>query len=146
MFTFATDYFLFVLIATLGVIQLAASVEGLKAILFFKNPFVARILGLILIVIGFVLFFSTGERNINDYEGGLDANAQSLFFFLAAISAGLITFSVTSIVNMNMKPKNVWPTKGLDNLKTTVYVQILIHNWKYWSRNWRQQMKNYFSG
>ena len=155
MFTFATDYFLFVFVATLGVIQLAASLSKLDGLLIFKSPPVARILGLVLTIAPFIWFFATGDgtapegrlaRNINDFEGGLDAPTQSLFFFLGAIAGGGVTFAVSSIVNMRMHRGDPSPYDGLDSLKDTNYVRALLHSLGYWWRNWRTQTKSYFSG
>ena len=146
MFTFATDYFLLVFVATLGVIQLAASLAGLKGLVVFKSPFVARPLGLALVVAAFIFFFSTGERNLNDYEGGLDANTQALFFFLGVLAGGGVTFVGSSVVNMRMKAAGPMPNGGFDALREANYVRALARSLGYWSRNWRQQMRSYFSG
>ncbi|MCI0796941.1 MAG: hypothetical protein J4N99_08985, partial [Chloroflexi bacterium] len=92
MFTFATDYYLLVLVAGIGTIQFAASLSDLKGLLFFQRPLLSRGLGLALIVLAFVWFFSVSERNISDHDGALDANTQALFFFLAVLSSGAFTF------------------------------------------------------
>ena len=146
MLTFATDYFLLVFIATLGVIQLAASLGGLKGLLVFKSPFVARPLGLALVIGSFLLFFSTDERNLNDYQGGLDANTQALFFFLGVLAGGGVTFVGSSVINLRMKNDSPLTHGGFDALRETNYVWSLARSLGYWSRNWRQQMKSYFSG
>ncbi|MCH8205668.1 MAG: hypothetical protein IH956_01530 [Chloroflexi bacterium] len=146
MFTLATDYFLLVFIASLGVIQIAASSGGLNGLLIFKSPIVARALGLALAVAAFILFFSTDERNLNDYEGGLDANTQALFFFLGVLAGGWVTFIGSSLVNIRMKGKDPSPDGGFDALRETNYLRALALSLGYWSRNWRQQMKSYFSG
>ena len=103
MFTFTTDYYIGVFISAMGALQLAASLGGLKGLLFLKSPIVSRTLALTLVVAGFVLFFSTGSRNINDYEGGLDAPTQGLFFFLGAFTAVLVTLALSSLVNYRMR-------------------------------------------
>ncbi len=77
MFTFATDYFLLVFVCVLGVLQIVASIGGLRGLLILKSPILARGLGGALIVAAFIWFFSTATRNINDYEGGIDANTQA---------------------------------------------------------------------
>ena len=86
MFTFATDYFLLVFVACVGVVQVAASSGRMTGLLIFKSPLVARTLGSAVAVSAFVWFFSTGTRNINDYEGGLDGPTQALFFFLGSFA------------------------------------------------------------
>ena len=146
MFTFATDYFILVVVATVGVIQIAASVGRLKGLLFFKSPITARKMGFLLVVGAFIWFFSTGERNINDYQGGLDANTQALFFFLGALAGGGATFLASSVVNMRMTGDGTSPEDGLDALKSTTYARALGHSLAYWWREWRTQMKRYFFG
>ena len=145
MFTFVTDYFLLVFAAAIGTIQIAASLGKLNGLLFFKNPWIARGLGIVLIVSSFVWFFSTGDRNINDYEGGADANTQALFFFLGVLAAGGFTFVVSSIINIRMSGAEPSPSAGLDNLRDTNFLRALIFSLDYWRKRWRQ-MKSYFSG
>ena len=146
MITFATDYFLLVFIASIGVLQIAASAGSLNGLLIFKSPLIARTLGAIFVVTGFVLFFSTGERNINDYEGGLDANTQALFFFLGTMAGGGVTFLVSSVVNLRMKRGDPSPESGFDALRDTNYLRALAGSLAYWWKNWRTQTKRYFSG
>ena len=144
MFTFATDYYITVFISTVGVLQFAASVGGLNGLLIFKSPIVARSLGLALAAAGFVVFFSTGFRNINDYEGGLDAPTQGLFFFFGAGSALLVTLAVSSLVNYRMRGPDVEPEVGMDSLRDSSYAFALAQSIVYWCRNWRTQTKSYF--
>lgn len=146
MFTFATDYFLLSTVATVGVIQISASMGRLNGLLLFKSHLAARLLGLMMIVAAFVWFFSTGDRNINDYEGGLDANTQALFFFLGVMSGGAITFVISSLVNFRKSGGPHEPGGGLNALKDSSYFRALTESIKYWWKNWRSQMKRYFFG
>lgn len=146
MFTFATDYFLLVFVASLGVLQIAASLAHLKGLLIFKPPLVSRALGLLLFVGAFVMFFSTGTRNINDYEGGLDAPTQGLFFFLGAFAGLGVTLMLSSLVNLRMNGGRPSPEAGLDALRETNYISALRLSLGYWSRAWRTRTKSYFSG
>ena len=132
MFTFATDYCIGVFVSTLGVLQLAFSVGGIRGMLVFKSPLVARALGLALAIAGFVLFFSTGTRNINDYEGGLDAPTQALFFFLGAFAAVIVTLVLTSIINYRMRGPDPGPEAGIDSLRDTNYALSLARSLRYW--------------
>jgi len=102
MFTFAVDYFIMVFVASLGVMQAAASVGGLRGLLVFKNPLIARTLGIAIAIAAIVWFFAVAERNINDYEGGLDSNQQGLLFFLAVAASGVLTCALTSLWNRRM--------------------------------------------
>jgi hypothetical protein len=146
MFNFVTDYFILIFVASVGVIQAAASIGGLNGLLVFKSPYVARTLGVGLVLAAFIWFFSTGERNINDYSGGLDANEQAIFFFLGVLAGGVFTFLLTSIVNAGMNGSEPSPEDGMDALKEASYFSALAHNLDYWRRNWRTQIKRYFFG
>ena len=146
MITFATDYFFLVFVATIGVLQIAASLGRLNGLLLFKGHLIAGVIGLVLILGAFVWFFETGDRNINDYEGGLDAPTQALFFFLGGFAGVGVTLAVSSVVNLRMNGKQPAPDEGLDALRGTNYVRALSLSLRYWIREWRTQMKSYFSG
>ena len=146
MFTFATDYYLCVLVATIGVLQIACSIGGIRGLLVFKSPLVARTVGLVLAVSAFVWFFGSGTRNLNDYQGGLDANTQALFFFFGAFTGVIVTFAVASVVNIHMMGPDAEPGAGLDAVRDTAYATALVRSLSYWRKNWRTQMKDYFSG
>ena len=145
MFCFTIDYYIMVVIAACGVLQIAASVGRLDALLLFKTPLAARALGVILAVAGPVLFFATAERNINDYEGGLDGNFQGLFFLLGTLTALALTAVVTSFINRNMSA----PTQienGIGSLNRTTYVRALADNIGFLRKNWRTWTRPYFFG
>ena len=148
MFSFAIDYYLMVVIAATGVLQVAASVGKLNALLLFKSTLLSRTLGIALAAIGPVLFFATGERNINDYEGGLDGNFQGLYFILGTMTALALTIAVTSLLNRNM----AHPTQienGMESLKRTNFIRALANNIRFISkhgRTWRTWTKPYFFG
>lgn len=147
MFTFATDYCISVFISTLGALQLAFSAAGLRALLIFKGDFAARALGLALAVGGFALFFLMEPRNINDYEGGLDAPAQALFFFYGALAALAFTLALTSAINRRMvAPKeDDAPEAGIDSLRETNYAASAARGVSHWRRHWRTWTKRCFS-
>ena len=97
MLSFAFDYFLFIFFASFGIVQFAASKSGLASILIFRSPKLSRIIGITLIVISAGVFFLTDNRNINDYEGGLDANQQAYLFVLASFASLVATMAIGSI-------------------------------------------------
>ena len=147
MFTFATDYCIGVFISTLGALQFAFSVGGLRALLIFQRALIARSLGLALAVAGFAFFFLTEFRNINDYEGGLDAPSQALFFFCGAAAALVFTLALTSAINRRMvaPEEEDDPEAGIDSLRNTNYAASLSRGAAHWSRHWRTWTKRYFS-
>ena len=148
MFSFAVDYYLMVVIAAIGVLQIVASVGNLSALLFFKSTLWSRTFGIALIIIGPVLFFAAAERNINDYEGGLDGNFQGLYFILGTMTALALTAVVSSFANRGM----AHPTQienGIESLKRTNYIRALSNNIRFLSkhgRTWRTWTKPYFFG
>ena len=146
MSAFAIDYILFVFVASLGVIQIAASMGRLNGLLILKSPMVARLLSSILTVAAFIWFFATDTRNLNDYEGGLDANEQAVLFLLGALTAAVVTLGVSSIVNARMNGGDSAPDDGLDALKDGNYITALLHSLRYWRREWRTRTKPYFFG
>ena len=146
MLTFSTDYCLFVFAATVGVIQTAASLGQLRGLLIFKSPAVARVFGLALVAAAVVWFFCSEDRNLNDYEGGLDGVVQARLFFFGALSAVAATLGLSSLLNVRMKVGVPAPGEGLDALKRTNYARALAQSLRYWRREWRTQTKRYFFG
>lgn len=146
MISFTADYCIAVFISSAGVLQFAFSLGGLRGLLLFKSALVARTLGLATAILGFAIFFGTGTRNINDYEGGLDAPDQALFFSLSALAAFATTLIVSPLVNRRMKGTGFDADAGLDALRDSNYVSALRHSILYWRSNWRTQTKRYFFG
>ncbi len=146
MINFTADYCIAVFVSTLGVLQFAFSVGGLRGLLFFKRALVARVGGLGTAILGFALFFGSGERNINDYEGGLDAPDQALYFSLSALTAFAATLIASSLVNRRMKGADAGPDAGLDALRESNYATALSRGLTHWRSNWRTLTKRYFSG
>lgn len=145
MIGFAFDYYLMVVAAAGGVLQIAASIGELDALLFFKSKIRARALGAALVAAGLTLFFGTAERNINDYDGGLDGNFQLILFLLGTITALALTAAATSLVNRDMNgPSRI--ELGIHSLKRTTYARSLAHNLLHVRNHWRTWTKPYFFG
>ena len=120
----ASDYVIFCFLASLGVLQIAASYSQLRGLLFFQSAFRSISLGLTLIVVGFVWFFGPGPRLVPDTAGGLDGNWQALFFSLSAGAAVIMMLVLSSIINhrrLAAHPSN-W---GLEALRETTYLHII---------------------
>lgn len=146
MLSFTADYCIAVFISTMGVLQFAFSLGGLKGLLFLKSPLAARAVGLAVGILGFSMFFATGARNINDYEGGLDAPDQALYFSLSAIAAFALTLLLSSLVNYGMRGADSDPDSGIDGLRDSNYATALASSITYWRGNWRTLTKRYFFG
>ena len=146
MLTFAADYLFMVTVACVGTVQVAAAFAGLRGLLFIQRASLAKVLGALLIAAGPVLFFGTGERNLNDYEGGLDANEQAIVFFLGVVAGVGVTILVSTVLNRRMKGRDGAPMGGLDSLRDSNFGAALVRSLSYWKRNWRTQTRRYFSG
>ena len=146
MFSFATDYTILVFFATVGAVQVAASLQGLNGLLLLGNRKASRVAGAVVVAAAFVWFFSTGNRNINDYEGGLDANTQALFFFFGAFSALVFTLLASSLVNRRMDGPGPGSRAGLESLRDTTYLRALTHSLALLWRQCRTLMNRSSSG
>ena len=146
MFSFAVDYYLFVSVAALGVIQVAASAGRLHGLVLLRSRLATRAVGLGLAAAAAVWFFAVEDRNINDYEGGLDANVQALLFFLGASTAYAVTLALSSLVNGRARAVDFRPGEGLGALRRTTFARALAHSLGYWRREWRTQIRPYLFG
>ena len=143
---FAADYLILTFVASLATIQIAATLGRLDGLLFIKYPLITRILGALIILGVFIWFFGDEPRNINDTNGGLDANAQAVLFAISGLTAVALTLVVASLINWRMKSGEPLPDEGFDALRKTNFYQALRTNLDYWSKHWRTRMKQYFSG
>ncbi len=123
---FVLDYFLFVFIAALGVLQMVAAYRGLVGLLFIRLRPLAFLVGLAAVPLAFLWFFLSEPRNISDQEGGLDGNQMSGLFAVAAGSALIFTLLVSSISNRSLGGCRQRFDTGLEALKETSYLKALI--------------------
>ncbi|PZC42149.1 MAG: hypothetical protein DK303_001174 [Chloroflexi bacterium] len=84
MLGFHLDYYLCCVIAVSGLLFIATSNRNSSAAV------IPYCLGIILMLTAAILFFSTDNRIINDYQGGLDANEQTGLFALSTLTALII--------------------------------------------------------
>lgn len=134
----ARDYFVMVFLASCGAIQVACAYARLYGLLFLRRPLPSALLGVALMVAGFLWFFAPGPHNIPDYAGGLDGNEQALLFSLASLLSLVLTLSLTSLVNRRgLPPAPAGRPEGLDALRHGTYFQLLQERlgagWRRWS-------------
>ena len=146
MFSFAVDYYLLVTVAAFGVIQVAASLGRLHGLVLLRSNRATWVLGLGLAAAAGAWFFAVEDRNINDYEGGLDANIQALTFFLGASTAYAATLVLSSVVNRRAEAADPQPGEGLGGLRRTTYARALARSLAYWRREWWTRILPYLSG
>ena len=125
--SFAADYVLFIFLASLGVVQLAALKNGLKGLYFIRIPLLNFVAALVLVVGSFVWFFVSEPRNLPDTGGGLDGNQQAMFSVAAAVGAVLFTLATTSLLNAGFGRGEDGRGTGLQALRRTNYFIALRH-------------------
>jgi hypothetical protein len=151
MLTFIGVYFIFIYLASLGVLQIAASYANLNGLSFFTKPNLGYIFGALSIVGGFCWFYIVGNphpevaytisvgdifrygfSNPNPPSTGLILGAgESVFFFLlAAGCAFLTTIAFSSIVKFRISPGTPEEMKeeapeGLEALREMTFFQAI---------------------
>ena len=93
-----------------------------------KNPQKSFVIGFFIMVIAFVWYFGFEKRNINDFEGGLDANMQALFFVISTVTAIVLILIANSILRKGKPETNL--SIGLDVLKESTYLQAIFNRGK----------------
>ena len=125
---FAIEYFFFALFSNLGLLTLIAGKSQLEFMKVIKNPQKAVAIGLFIMFIAFVWYFGFENRNVNDFEGGLDANMQALFFVIATVTAIGLILIANSILRKGKPETNL--SIGLDVLKESTYLQAIFNRGK----------------
>ena len=123
--SFAADYALFIFLASLGVVQLAALRNRLKGLYFIRLSVLNLALALALVAGSFLWFFISEPRNLPDTGGGLDGNQQAMFSVAAAIGAVLFTLAVTSLLNAGFGKGEDRREAGLGAMRHASYFSAL---------------------
>ena len=119
--SFAADYVLFIFLASLGVVQLAALKNRLKGLYFIRIPLLNFVAALVLVAGSFLWFFVSEPRNLPDTGGGLDGNQQAMFSVAAAVGAVLFTLATTSLLNAGLGRGEELKGTGLQALRQMNY-------------------------
>ena len=122
---FALDYFVFVFVAALGVLQAVAAYSDLRGLLLIRSRPLAFFLGLAAASLAFIWFFASEPRNLPDTQGGLDGNQSAGLFAVAAGSALLLTLLFPSVVNRSLGTRGQPLDPGLDALRETTFLKAL---------------------
>ena len=116
----ASDYFIFVFMASIGLYQIVTIPARLKGLWFFNRAWLQYIFGILTIVGAYVWFFTSKGRNLQTSTEG----AQQLGLFLAAIvTAYLATAILASIIQGVPKSRDSGlqepqTNSGFEELKT----------------------------
>ena len=124
-----TEYFWLVFISAMGFLQLAAAQSGLKGLLLTQNHLLNRIIAIILMIPGTIIFFTWNHRNP---VGIIEGTQQAGLFSLASLLAICITALLGSVFNhARLKPSSA-PPPSIEALKDRTFFQAILArlNWK----------------
>jgi hypothetical protein len=123
---FVAEYCAYIIIATIGVMQLIAARWGLRGISFFHNKKWGYIFGIVAISGAFIWFF--GFTGLNLKEPTFDTPPQLLWLAVSVVSALLVTFGISSIVNRHLTSgtdSDKAQDDGIEALKQKTYWQSI---------------------
>ena len=133
---FILDFFVFVFISALGVLQMVAAQNRLWGLLFIRRRTIAFLVGFGSTTLAFLWFFLSEPRNLSDTHGGLDGNGAAGIFTIASASALALTLVISSIRNRSMGKGDRRYAVGLDALRETTYLRALLGTVKVlWKRS-----------
>lgn len=133
------EYFILVFIASIGVLQLIATVTQRKGLLFFNRKALAYLFSFLAIGGSFGWFFGWGDpmdmamRQTGDAamrQTGLEGAQQFLYFNMAVFAALVVTLIVSSLLKARWKGQPKGSSQGLDALKERSYFQAVKHNFR----------------
>ena len=154
MIAFVIEFFLFIYLALLGVLQIAASYTNLNGLSFFKSPKWGYIFGILMVAGGFSWFYIVGHphpdvgyaiviRDIFVYGwsnpkppdiGLIMGEGEAVICFLLAVGCALLTtIAISSIVKIRISPgtpedMNEEAPEGLEVLKDMTFFQAITRN------------------
>ena len=133
------EYFILVFIASVGVLQLIATVTQRKGLLFFNRKALAYLFSFLAIGGSFGWFFGWGDpldmamRQTGDAamrQTGLEGAQQFLYFNMAVFAALVFTLIVSSLLKARWKGQPKGSSQGLDALKERSYFEAVKHSFR----------------
>ena len=123
---FVAEYCVYIIIATIGVMQLIAARWELRGIAFFHNKKWGYIFGIVAILGAFIWFFSFTGLNLK--KPTFDTPPQLLWLAVSVTLALLVTFGLSSIINQRLTPgtdSDKAQSDGIEVLKQKTYWQAV---------------------
>ena len=130
------DYIFFVFLASVGVLQIAATHAGLTGMLFTRNRWLTYILSIGLMVATFWSFFVRDDRiNTIMRHTGLEGSGQFYYFCVGAFAAVVFTMALSSLIHAfrrrRQEPAIQNPEgEGLFLLRHMSYYEAVKHNFQ----------------
>ena len=126
-FGFGFDYFMLVLLSSIGVLQIVFASNELYGLLFVrKHPKASTAIGLLFICVAYAWFFFCEFRNVPDTIQGLDGNQQAWRFALASSCGIFFTLILSSAINFRWGRIARELPSGIQALRNTTYLQSII--------------------
>ena len=123
---FVAEYCVYIIIATIGVMQLIAARWELRGIAFFHNKKWGYIFGIVAILGAFIWFFSFTGLNLK--KPTFDTPPQLLWLAVSVSLALLVTLGLSSIVNRHLTSnteRDKTQADGIEVLKQKTYWQAI---------------------
>ena len=133
--SFGLDYFLCSFIACVGVLQIATNSSKLTYLRLFGKVISGYFFGYSLLIFSAMLFFLSGERNIDDSSGGLDGNEQAILFVVSAFGSFLFTATICSFRSKPRQENNIPEKISLSSLKSDTLIGVYLSQWTYWRKS-----------
>jgi hypothetical protein len=115
-------YFMLVLLAGIGILQMIAGIHGLKSLLFSKRHSLTRIISVVLVIPCLMAFF-LGEDYF--HSAPIQGAEQAGLFSSSLLFALIITYGISSLINRKMIPPDNFTPKGLESMRKMTYFQAI---------------------
>ena len=129
------EYFAFVFVASVGVLQLTAILAGLKGLLFFRRPALAYPFSILAIAGAFYWFFVRSDRiDTIMRRVGLEGSQQFYYFCVSAFAALIFTLVVSSLIDVfrrQTQSNNCGEKRqGLNSLREMSYLKAIKRSFR----------------
>jgi hypothetical protein len=128
------EYFLWVFVSVIGVLQLAATFAQLKGLLFFESRVLTFLFSFLAIGLSFGFFFGWDNRlDTTMRRVGLEGSQQLLYLFLGTLAGGIFTLTVSSLLKAYQwreRSTEKRSGQGVDALKEMSYFEAIKQSFK----------------
>lgn len=133
------EYFLWVFVSVIGVLQLAATFAQLKGLLFFESRVLTFLFSFLAIGLSFGFFFGWDNRlDTTMRRVGLEGSQQLLYLFLGTLAGGIFTLTVSSLLKAYQwreRSTEKRSGQGVDALKEMSYFEAIKQSFKAKEKN-----------
>jgi len=123
-------FFVFVFLGLVGVLQIAAAYNRMKAISFFNSSKIGYIFGVCTIVSGLLIFYLTGDRNV--IRPRLEGSQVLGWTFLGLFVAVMATLVIAHFIKREQvtdESNDEYPD-GMEALEQEMYIPLIKRLWR----------------